>query len=176
MQFYEKCKKLEKDLRNKNMLIEELQQKMSASGVKAYNYPEQYYEEEIKYLKEQLDKKDVSAMKQDYETRPEDMESMSSELNTRMEREQKDKNLYIKELSKKNIENTHLQERIKYHKAEIDTLKICLSEKEKTIQEYSDKIGLVDMKKRKMEHYEIQIKEREEMLKELEMQTQKLKE
>ena len=47
------------------------------------------------------------------------MDSISSELSSKMERDQRDKNLYIKEINQKAIEITHLQERTKYQKAEI---------------------------------------------------------
>jgi hypothetical protein len=93
-----------------------------------------------------------------------------------MEREQRDKNLYIKEINHKAIENTHLQERVKYQKAEIETLKICLEDKDKTILEFREKMGHADMKKKKIEHYEGQIKEREEILRELEVMVQRMKE
>ena len=78
------------------------------------------------------------------------MDSISSQLSTKMERQQKDKNLYIKEINHKTIEITHLQERLKFQKTEIETLKICLEDKDKTIEEMTERIGQVDMKKKKI--------------------------
>ena len=45
------------------------------------------------------------------------MDAISCEMSSKMEREQKDKNLYIKEINQKVIEITHLQERGKLQKA-----------------------------------------------------------
>lgn len=42
---------------------------------------------------------------------------MTSDISTKMDRDQRDKNLYIKEINHKTIEISHLQERVKYHKA-----------------------------------------------------------
>ena len=44
------------------------------------------------------------------------MDSMNSELSSKLERDQKDKNLYIKELNVKTIEINGLQERVKFYK------------------------------------------------------------
>ena len=42
-----------------------------------------------------------------------------------------------------------------------------VQDKDNTIQNYQDRVLQADMKKKKLEHYEAQIKEREEILKEL---------
>ena len=53
-----------------------------------------------------------------------------------MDKDQRDKNLYIKELNNKSIEISTLQEKLKIFKSEVDTLKFCLEEKEQTIREF----------------------------------------
>jgi chromosome segregation ATPase len=106
----------------------------------------------------------------------EEMESLSSEVSCKLERDQKDKNLYIKELNNKTIEISHLQERLKLQRGEIDTLRMYLEEKEVRVAELEDRLGQVDMRKKKLENYEYQLKESHEFLRELEMRTQKLKE
>lgn len=82
----------------------------------------------------------------------------------------------MKEINSKQIEINNLQEKVKYHKSEISTLKIYLDEKDSVIRELQDKLGQVDMKKKKIESYEFQLKEFNELLKELEASTQRLKE
>lgn len=42
---------------------------------------------------------------------------------------------------------------MKYHKSEIATLKIYLEEKDSVIKELQEKLGQVDMKKKKVEAY-----------------------
>jgi predicted nuclease with TOPRIM domain len=53
----------------------------------------------------------------------------------KIEKDQKDKNLFVKEINSKQIEINNLQEKVKYHKSEISTLKIYLDEKDSVIKE-----------------------------------------
>jgi len=99
-----------------------------------------------------------------------------SEVSCKLERDQKDKNLFVKELNHKNIEIISLQEKNKLQKGEIETLKMYLQEKSQRVSELEEKLGQVDMRKRKLEHYESKIKESHDFLKDLETQTQRLKE
>lgn len=46
-----------------------------------------------------------------------------------------------------------------------------IAEKDQTINDFEEKIGQADMKKKKLETYETQLKESNEFLKELEAQT-----
>jgi hypothetical protein len=48
---------------------------------------------------------------------------------------------------------------VKYHRSEIGTLKIYLDEKDSVIKELEEKLAQVDMKKKKIESYEFQLKE-----------------
>jgi hypothetical protein len=38
-------------------------------------------------------------------------------------------------------------------------LKLCINEKDKALKEFEEKLGQVDMKKKKVEQYDYQIKE-----------------
>lgn len=82
----------------------------------------------------------------------------------------------MKEINSKQIEINNLQEKVKYHKSEIVTLKIYLDEKDSVIKELEDKIGQVDMKKKKIEAYEFRIKEFSERLRDMEANAHKSKE
>lgn len=81
------------------------------------------------------------------------MESISSELSSKIEKDQKDKNLFVKEINNKQIEVNNLNEKVKYHRSEIATLKIYLEEKDSVIKELEEKLAQVDMKKKKIESY-----------------------
>lgn len=81
------------------------------------------------------------------------MESISSELSSKIEKDQKDKNLFVKEINNKQIEVNNLNEKVKYHRSEIATLKIYLDEKDSVIKELEEKLAQVDMKKKKIESY-----------------------
>ena len=87
------------------------------------------------------------------------MDSISSELSSKIEKDQKDKNLFVKEINNKQIEINNLNEKVKYHRSEIGTLKIYLDEKDSVIKELEEKLAQVDMKKKKIESYEFQLKE-----------------
>jgi predicted nuclease with TOPRIM domain len=81
------------------------------------------------------------------------VESISSELSSKIEKDQKDKNLFVKEINNKQIEVNNLNEKVKYHRSEIATLKIYLEEKDSVIKELEEKLAQVDMKKKKIESY-----------------------
>jgi predicted nuclease with TOPRIM domain len=81
------------------------------------------------------------------------VESISSELSSKIEKDQKDKNLFVKEINNKQIEVNNLNEKVKYHRSEIATLKIYLDEKDSVIKELEEKLAQVDMKKKKIESY-----------------------
>ncbi len=147
-------------------------------NLKSFNYSEKYYQSEIESLKSIIQHKDkqLESYKVEYCSRNEEMDSMSSEISSRLEKDQRDKNLYIKEINQKTIQINHLHERVRIYRSENDTLKMYISEKERTIKEFQDKISQADMKKKKIEHYQSQQKESNQFLKELEVNIQKLKE
>lgn len=110
----------------------------TSNPTRGYNYSEKYYQSEIETLKSILrqKEKELDYYKQEYSSKNEEMDSISSEISCKIERDQRDKNLYIKEINHKTIEISHLQERVKIHKAEIETLKMYINEKDQTIREY----------------------------------------
>lgn len=59
----------------------------------------------------------------------------------------------MKEINNKQIEINNLNEKVKYHRSEIATLKIYLEEKDSVIKELEEKLAQVDMKKKKIESY-----------------------
>lgn len=71
-------------------------------------------------------------------------------MGSRMEKDTRDKNTLVKEINNKQIEINNLHERVQYHKAEIETLKLYLQEKNSNIKELEEKVGLVDMRKKKI--------------------------
>lgn len=107
---------------------------------------------EIEDLRSALKQKDkeLEYYQMEKSSRNDEIESINSDFSSRFDKEQRDKNLYIKEINQKSIEITHLHERIKYQKAEIETLKLCFEDREKTIKSLQERVGQADMKKKKI--------------------------
>ena len=59
----------------------------------------------------------------------------------------------MKEINSKQIEITHLQERLECQKGELDTLRLYLSEKEAEVRDWEERGQQVEKRRVRLEHY-----------------------
>jgi predicted nuclease with TOPRIM domain len=79
--------------------------------------------------------------------------NVSSEITTRIEKEQAEKNLFIKEINFKNIEINRLRESYSVLKAENETLNLMLREKQNEVEQLEGRLEEVQLQRDRLEKY-----------------------
>ena len=79
--------------------------------------------------------------------------NVSSEITTRIEKEQAEKNLFIKEINFKNIEINRLRESYSVLKDENETLNLMLREKQNEVEQLEGRLEEVQLQRDRLEKY-----------------------
>jgi chromosome segregation ATPase len=118
---------------------------------------------------------ELQKYKQLYLNKQEELESTNSGMTERIEKQYNEKNVLITEINTNNIELKKLKEEVNLHKSEKEALKIILREKENMVEHLNSSIAQVEIKRKKIEGYEVQLRETQAALGEIEVQTANLK-